>query len=176
MKDWLILSLLTIELGGTFGLASAEAVAVSSGEIEVTLSVEVGGNPASVVAHFIDPGDNQETVTLGHQGAGTYEGTALVERADLIVVFEAIGAGATSELARPITLTELGVDPALLLEGSSTIEPQENELTLNAATERWGWAALGLGAGALSLLAWWALADYPKRTRSAMPEPVDQDQ
>ncbi|MDF1595807.1 MAG: hypothetical protein P1T08_06890 [Acidimicrobiia bacterium] len=176
MKSWLIVSLLTVELGGTFGVASAEAVVVSSGEIEVTLSVEVGGNPVGVVAHFIDPGDDQETVTLGHQGAGIYGGTALVERADLIVVFEAIGAGAVSVLARPVTLTELGVDPALLLDEVGTSAGGDVELRLDATTERWGWAALGLTAAALSLLAWWALADYPKRTRSAMPEPVDEDQ
>lgn len=161
--------MLVIELGGVFGAASAEATAVSSGEMEVTLSVEVGGNPASVVAHLIDPGDNQITTTLTPSG-DSFDGTLVVERADLLVVFEAIGAGSASEQSTAVSLTDLGVAVDVLLEDPENVDEPDAELTLDAATQRWGWAALALGAAALSLLAWWALADYPRRNR---PEPGD---
>ena len=166
--------MLVIELGGVFGAASAEATAVSSGEMEVSLSVEVGGNPASVVAHLIDPGDDQTTTTLARRG-DSFEGTLVVERADLLVVFEAIGVGGTSEQSAPVSLTQLGVAVDVLLDDAGNVDEPDAELTLDAATERWGWAALALGAGALSLLAWWALADYPRRRRSEPEEPPDQD-
>ena len=161
--------MLVIELGGVFGAASAEATAVSSGEMEVTLSVEVGGNPASVVAHLIDPGDNQITTTLTPSG-DSFDGTLVVERADLLVVFEAIGAGGAS-----VSLTDLGVAVDVLLEDPENVDEPDAELTLDAATQRWGWAALALGAAALSLLAWWALADYPRRNRPEPGDMPDQD-
>ena len=162
--------MLVIELGGVFGAASAEATAVSSGEMEVTLSVEVGGNPASVVAHLIDPGDNQITTTLTPSG-DSFDGTLVVERADLLVVFEAIGAGGASA----VSLTDLGVAVDVLLEDPENVDEPDAELTLDAATQRWGWAALALGAAALSLLAWWALADYPRRNRPEPGDMPDQD-
>ena len=172
---YVLLLALVVELGGSFGAASVEGEGVLSGEIEVTISVTVGGDPVSVVAHFVDPGDDQLTVTLGARGDGTHGATAIVERADLIVVFEAIGADGFSEQSRPVSLTDLGLDPTILLDAPGVpADESEAGLTLNAATQRWGWAALGLGAAALSLLAWWALADYPKRRRVGTEEPVDQ--
>lgn len=170
MRVLLTLLLLSVELGGVFGTASAEAAAVSSGEIEVTIKVSVAGNPTSVVAHLVDPGDDQQTVTLAHLGGGEYSGIAITERADLVVVFEAIGADASSELSPPVTLVELGVDPGIMLDDAPVIGGDDGELTLDAATERWGWAAVALGAAALSLVAWWALADYPKRRRDEIDE------
>lgn len=171
MRTLLVLLLLSAELGGGFGSATAEAVAVSSGEIEVTITVTVATRPVSVVAHLVDPGDDQQTVTLGDRGDGEYAGAAVTERADLVVVFEAIGADGSSELSRPVTLIELGVDPTIMLDDTSVIGGDDDGLTLDAATERWGWAAVALGAAALSLVAWWALADYPKRRREEKAGP-----
>jgi hypothetical protein len=171
MRTLLVLLLLSTELGGVFGPATADAVAVSSGEIEVTITVTVATGPVGVVAHLVDPGDDQQTVTLGHQGDGEYAGAAVTERADLVVVFEAIGADGSSELSRPVTLIELGVDPTIMLDDTSVIGGGDDGLTLDAATERWGWAAVALGAAALSLVAWWALADYPKRRREEKAGP-----
>lgn len=173
MRFLLALLLLSTELGGVFGPASAEAVAVSSGEIEVTITVAMTTRPVSVVAHLVDPGDDQQTVTLGHQGDGEYAGVAVTERADLVVVFEALGTDGSSELSRPVTLIELGVDSTIMLDDTSVIGGDDDGLTLDAATERWGWAAVALGAAALSLVAWWALADYPKRRRKEKAEPQE---
>ncbi len=164
--------LMSVEVGGAFGAASADAAAVSSGEIEVAISVEVAGSPSSVVAHVVDPGDDQESVSLGPVATGAFAGSAVVERADLVVVFEAIWPDGSSELSRPLMLTELGVDPELLLDQSPRNGREDDGVTLDLATERWGWAALALGAAALALLAWWALGDYPGRSRQ--PDPMDR--
>jgi hypothetical protein len=167
--------LLSLELGGAFGVGSVEGIAVSSGEIQVSMSVEVAGIPSSVVVHFVDPGDDQTTVSLVGRGEGRFSATATVERADLVVVFEAVWADGSSELSRPVTLTELGLDSSILLDGNGAVTDEETELTLDATTERWGWAAVALGATALALLAWWALADYPKRSRAdEVDEPSGQ--
>ena len=80
----------------------------------------------------------------------------------------------SSQLSRPLTLTELGVSTDLLFAPSGT-EVEDDGVSLDATTERWGWAALALGAAALALLAWWALADYPKRRSREEPQPSDQD-
>ncbi len=173
MKTLLTVAILAIEVGGVFGSASADAVAVSSGEIEVTISVVVEGAPVTVVAHLVDPGDDRATVTLANRGGGEYAGTSLTERADLVVVFEAIWADGSSNLSRRVALVELGVDPAVLLD-ETTGGQEDGVITLDAATERWGWAAIALGAAALSLLAWWALADYPKLRPSEPDESSDQ--
>ena len=173
MRTLFLLALASVELGGAFGVAAAEGVAVSSGEIEVTISVVVEASPVNVVAYLVDPGDDQATVALGPRAGGEYAGTAISERADLVVIFEAIWADGSSETSRPVTLTELGLDPAVLLDEAGVVDTDDEELTLDAATERWGWAAVGLGAAALSLLALWALAEYPRRRRSEAEETVD---
>lgn len=164
--------MMVVQLGGAFGAAEAAATLISSGEMELTLEVEVGGNPVSVVAHLIDPGDDQTTTTLAHQGGGLYSGVTVTERADLVVVFEAVGVGNDSIMSRPVRLTELGLDPDVLIDPSIASTEEIDGLTLDAATERWGWAAVALGAAALSLLAWWALGEYPRRRRR--PDEVDQ--
>ncbi|HSR44809.1 MAG TPA: hypothetical protein VLT15_06225 [Acidimicrobiia bacterium] len=173
MKTLVSVAFLVIEVGGVFGPASADAVAVSSGEIEVTISVVVDGAPATVVAHLVDPGDDRSIVTLMNRGEGEYAGTALTERADLVVIFEAIWADGSSNLSRRVALVELGVDPAVLLDEAAAGQ-EDRVVALDAATERWGWAALALGASSLSLLAWWALADYPKLRRSEPDGSPDQ--
>ncbi len=168
MKSVLLIVFMTVQVGGVFGDASADAGVVSSGEIEVVVRVEVAGRPSSVIAHFVDPGDDQSRVALALDATGAYVGTARVERADLVVVFEAIWSDATSDMSRPLTLLELGVDPQILIdESADEVSDDGGIVTLDATTERWGWAALALGATALALLAWWALADYPRRSRQS---------
>lgn len=176
MKFLIAALLLTLELGGSFIDSSVDGEVVSSGEIEITVSVTVEGGPSTVVMHLVDPGDDQVTVTLGHQGGGVHTGVAIAERADLVVVYEAIWPDGTSETSQPTTLTELGMDPAILLDNPDVTTPEEEgNLTLDAATERWGWAALALGAAALSLLAWWALADYPRKDRTKVEDSTTGD-
>lgn len=174
MKALLAVALLAVEVGGVFGSGSADAVAVSSGEIEVVISVAVEGAPVGVVAHFVDPGDDRMTTTLAERGDGEYAGTTIAERADLGVIFEAIWADGSSNLSRRISLVELGVDPGVLID--EAIQAPEGEvLALDASTKRWGWAALALAAAALSLLAWWALGEYPKLRGSTAEQLPDQD-
>ena len=94
-----VLVALAVPIGGVFGDGSATAVIASEGQISVDLRVE-GPADSAVVAHLIDPGDNQETVTLGSQTDGIFTGSVVVENANLVVVFEALATNGASTLSR----------------------------------------------------------------------------
>lgn len=139
-------------LGGAFGEASAEGRALSSGKVQVEISVEVS-DAQTVVAHVIDPGGDQETVPLVHRGDERFSATIEIRKADFVIVFEALSV-ATSAQSQPVRLTELGLDPALI-GGPTTTAPPDGA----SATRQWGWAGLALAALSLALVAWWALPE-----------------
>ena len=145
-----------VELGAPFVGASADAE--EAGDfLRVDLEVELNVDVATVVAHVLDPGGDQETVALNHRGGARFGAVTTTERADLVVVFEAVRAG-EGVLSQPTTLTELGVDPALLEPGRGFAPPPtEAPEVVGPTARRWGWAAVALGAGALALLAFWAM-------------------
>jgi hypothetical protein len=149
----LTLLLLSVELGGAFGTASASGRELSAAAIEVELTVEVPGG-GSVVAHLFEPGVEQKTVALADRGSGTHGGIFETRRVDLIVVFEALASDGGVQ-SQPVRLTELGLDPALL--GILPVRPATTEEGIPLEVEQWGWAALGLAAAALVALALWAL-------------------
>jgi hypothetical protein len=173
---YLVVMMLSVELGGAFGMASAQGRELSSTSIEVNLSVEVRGG-GSVVAHLLEPGADQRTIALADRGGGVYGGFFDTRKVDLIVVFEVLGSDVSVQ-SPPVRLTDLGLDPALLgiLPGgpTTTITPA----SAGSASEQWGWAGLGLGALALAFLAWWALPDRERKMADAAASEeamVDQD-
>jgi len=150
----LILVFATI-LGGAFGDAGAAATPAAGGQLEVTFTIEVGGDAGAVIAHIVDIGGDQFTSSLAPQGAGVWSGTTVTDASNLVVVFEAIRVDGTADLSEPVTLATLGVDPALIgVEGSGTTVPADDGLSQR--TLRWGWGALALAALALAFLAFWA--------------------
>ncbi len=153
----LLLALLAfVDLGAAFQNASAYGDGRGDAQLFVDVQVEVAGDFTTVVAHFIDPGDDQQTVSLAPRGGSFYGGQAVVERANLVVVFEGIRADRSSELSAPTDLIALGVDPDLFAFPDDQAPPPEDE-----GTPAWVWLVLALVAAALSGLALWAMKDYP---------------
>jgi hypothetical protein len=144
----------TLGLGGDFQEASAQGRELGPDTIAVELSVRVEGAQA-VVAHVIEPGGDQQTVPLVRREDDRYSTSIELRKADFVVVFEAVGAGGSTQ-SDPVRLTQMGLDPSLIgARPVTTTVPGD----LSDDTRQWGWAGLALGAIALALLAWWALPD-----------------
>lgn len=142
--------LLLVPAGDGFGEAGASADLIGTDRIRVELTVEIGG-AGSVVAHLIEPGEQQQTVALADRGGGVFGAVLESRQVDLVVVFEVLGDAPRQSV--PLRLTDLGVDRATLGMVAPLVE-------LGSETDdssQWGWLGLGLGAAALSLLAVWAL-------------------
>ena len=165
MHVFLLFLVLSVPIGGAFGEAVAEGTVVGNGVISIELEVEVPG-ATSVVAHILDPGDDQMTLAMNPRAGDVFAVAAEVEQADLIVVFEILD-GRETIVSRPVNLSELGVDPGVL--GSvvppnrltSDAEEEAAEGVLTPAIRRNLWLAVALAAGALSLLAVWAAGPKP---------------
>lgn len=154
----LLALVLWVPVGGVFGEAVAEGSSTETGLISIEIEVEVPA-ATSVVAHIIDPGDGQTTLSMYPRTGGVFAVSAEVEQADLVVVFEVLD-GQEVVMSRPVTLSELGVDPAAL---GAIVEPNllevetpTPEVGITPATRKNIWLAVALGASALALLAIWA--------------------
>ncbi len=145
------LVVLALQVGAGFGAASAELISTTPNAMEVELRVEVLQSPESVVAHLVFPDETPLVIPLVQREDAVFGIRTEIKPLNYQVVFESIGAeGAQSEQN---SLTDLGlVFPQPQAETTTTIESG-----LSPATQRWGWLGLGLGAAALSALAFWAL-------------------
>jgi len=159
--------LLSVNLGGGFGDAAAVATDRGDGTISVEIEVEAPG-AAIVAAHFIDPGDGQETRALGARTGDVFGGIMELEQANLVVVFEAIDGRGDSLLSRPVTLLELGIDPAALGTNAPTVllvEESADQPRFSPEIERGIWIAVGFAAASLALLAYWVAGPKPTPAR-----------
>ncbi len=148
---WLSAVLLfLVPAGDGFGEATATAEQIGTDRIRVELQVAIEG-AGSVVAHVIEPGGQQETVSLADRGGGEFGAVLESRQIDLVVVFEVLGDDPRQ--SDPLRLTELGVDRATLGMVAPLVEVAEED----DDTTQWGWLGLGMGAAALSLLAVWVL-------------------
>jgi len=172
--------LVIIVLGGPFGEATVEGTH-SADRLRVEFEVEVEDAPVAVVVHVADPGQTQETISLGKRSPGVWGGLADLEVMNFVVVFEAIDANGQGTLSEPTTLLELGLDPALIgLEEVVPVGENEGDQPLSARTRRWGWGAAALTAVALALLAVWAMGDRVggehAPVRGKRPKPPEEPQ
>ncbi len=148
---WLAAVLLVlVPAGDGFGEATATADQIGPDRIRVELEVMIDG-AGSVVAHVIEPGGQQETVSLADRGGGEFGAVLESRQIDLVVVFEVLGENPRQ--SDPLRLTELGVDRATL----GMIAPLVEVTDEDDDTTQWGWLGLGMGAAALSMLAVWVL-------------------
>ena len=147
--------LLAVELADPFGEAAAAGRQLSAQVIEVDVTVTVTGG-GSVVAHLIDPGDQERTVAMAARGGETYGTVFETAPSDLVVVFEVVG-DEGSTLSEPVSLTQLGLDPALVGQLPGGLAGVGDDSGQSETVRRWGWLGLALGAASLSLLAVWAL-------------------
>lgn len=142
-----LILLLAIDAGSGFGEATVVGRELSASRMELNLEVEVpGGGP--VVAHLLDPGGVQETLALVERRPGVFGGFVEVRRLDWVVVFEALGAGSVE--SRPLRISEMGLDPALL--GRSPGVTATTRVAAEPAAAGYGWLAVGTGAAALGVL------------------------
>ena len=167
MNMILVALLAVIVLGGPFGEATVEG-APAGDHLRVEFEVVVAGTPAAVVVHAVDPGQTQETISLGDRGGGIWGGLADLDLMNFVVVFEVVYPEADGAVSEPTTLLELGLDPALIgMEDPVVVEEDEGDRPLSAVTRRWGWGAVALTAVALALLAVWAMGDRIKPKQDA---------
>jgi hypothetical protein len=137
-------------------------------ETTMVIDLSVSG-PAgdSVVAHLVEPGGNQQVVSLEERSFGRFGGVAEVPKLDLIVVFESLDGRTQSD---PMRLTDMGLDREVL--GLSPVAPTTTSPGVSSRTSGWGWLALGTGAAALAALALWAL---PERQAKDEPEEAEDE-
>ena len=148
---WLVaVLLLLMPAGDGFGEATASAEQIGPDRIRIELEVMIEGT-GSVVAHVIEPGGQQETVSLADRGGGEFGAVLESRLIDLVVVFEVLGE--EPRQSDPLRLTQLGVERATL----GMVAPLAEVAEEDDDTEQWGWLGLGMGAAALSLLAVWVL-------------------
>jgi hypothetical protein len=144
--------LLAAELGAGFGTAAATVVSTTDQSMVVDLHVGIETPADSVVAHFSIPGEETVVIPLLPRDGVTYGVTTELKLADYQVVFEAVGPeGAVSNAVR---LSEMGVDTSFGEQPTATIDTGDER---SPETRRWLWLGVALGAGSLSVLAFWAL-------------------
>lgn len=153
MSFWFALVVLLAPVGAPFGEGAAVAEETSPSTVDLDLTVE-GPAGASLVAHLVEPGGAQQTVSLREREAGLFGAVVEVAKVDYVVVFEVVREGSPVQ-SDPVRLTALGLDPGVLGGGQSV--PTTSAEGLTNETRQWGWLGLALGLGALSLLAVWVL-------------------
>jgi hypothetical protein len=144
---------MSVVLGAPFGKAEARALEVDTG-MTIEVSVELEGGRSAVLARVVAFAGELPAVALVDQGDGRWVGMLrLSGREDVQVAFEAIDADGSSEISELSTLTELGVDPAVV---SST---RPNRPPTEEPGPSW-WLIGGAAAGilALVLLVVWVIA------------------
>lgn len=161
MTALLAVILAAVELGTAFGGAAAEGSELTAATMEVEIVVSLSDSDGPVIAHLGLPGEPATTRAMAMRGPGRWGTILELRRADWRVVFEDV---ATGDLSEEASLTDLGLDPALLglLPGQ---EPEAPEPT--APSPPWGWlvAALVALVAAVALVRLGARSARPRHLR-----------
>lgn len=163
--------LLSVTLGAPFGEAEARALEIDSG-MTIEISIEVDGGRSAVLARTVAIAGEFPPVAFVDQGDGTWVGVLRFSgREDVQVAFEAIDAGGQSEISDLSTLTELGVDPAVISSSRPT------QLPLEEPGPNW-WLVGGVAAGltALILIVVWVVDNKVDQQSEKPDRPADSDQ
>jgi hypothetical protein len=163
MKAIGIALLLALELGGAFGAATATVESIADDSMILTLEVELKSSAEAVVAHLAFDDDPQIALPLLDRGGGVFGITTELPAKNYAVVFEAIGID--DGLSPAVLISDLGADFGDNDVPTPTTEPKPDE-GLSPATKRFGWLALALTAGSLSLLAVWVIIGRDKDAES----------
>lgn len=95
----------------TFTGAEVTGSEVTAATMEVDLEVALRGSGGPVVVHLLLPGEPEHVSPLARRSDTRWGALLELRRADWTVVFEDVDSGAVSE---EMTLTDIGLDPALL--------------------------------------------------------------
>lgn len=139
-------------IGGAFGSASATVESIDDGVMVIELRVEVLDSAESVVAHLAFDDEPILTLPLLDRGDGTFGIRTELEPKNFFVVFETVGP--EREESAPVSLTQLGAE--LRPESGITTTTVADD-ALSEDSQQMLWLAIALGAGSLSLLAFWVL-------------------
>jgi len=143
--------LLSVTLATPFGDAEARALEIDSG-MTIEVSVAVDGGRSAVLARVVAFAGELPPVALVDQGNGTWTGILnLSGREDVQVAFEAI-AGGESHISELTSLTDLGVDPAVISATRPTQLPPED-----TGPDWWLIGGIAAGVAALALLVAWTI-------------------
>ena len=160
----LLAMLLSVVLGAPFGEAEARAIEVDTG-MTIEVSVELDSGRSAVLARVVAFAGELPPVALVDQGDGRWVGILrLSGREDVQVAFEAIDADGSSDISELSTLTELGVDPAVVSPTRPTTPPAEEP-----GPDWWLIGGAVAGIAALILLVVWAVAGAADK-RSGEPD------
>ena len=151
---------LSVELGGAFGSASATVESLNDAAMLVDIEVEVSVSAQAVVVHLTFEDDPKLALPLLDRGDGVFGIRTELKPKNYIVVFEAVGA--EDPLSRPVSLVELGAD--LNIDVPGVLPTVEEDSGLSPGAMRFGWLALALGAASLSALAFWVLGGRDNST------------
>jgi hypothetical protein len=161
-----------VMLGGVFGSATATVESIDDGVMIVTIEVEFSGTTDTVIAHLTFEDDEPLALPLLDRGDGKFGLRTELEPKNYFIVFEAVGD--TSERSDPVSLTEMGAELGPERGGTTTTLGDDE---LSNDSQRFLWLAIALGAGSLSLLAFWVLGGRDEDEEELDDEnvPVDED-
>ncbi len=144
--------LLSVTLAAPFGDAEARALEIDSG-MTVEVSVAVDGGRSAVLARVVALAGELPPVALVDHGNGRWVGILrLSGREDVQIAFEAIDAAGQSDLSDLTTLTDLGVDPAVISSSRPTQLPP-----VKRGPNWWLVGGVAAGLAALVLIVVWAV-------------------
>lgn len=144
---WILIVLALVDIGAGFGGAEVSGVEATAATIEVDFLVQLESSDGPALVHLTLPGESL-TRPLVERRPGRWGAVLELRRADWQVVFEDVPAG---RLSAPASLTELGMEPALLgVLPSSTVPPAEPP-----TPRAWGWLVTAVIAGLAALALVW---------------------
>lgn len=163
--------LLSVTLTAPFGNAEARALEIDSG-MTIEVSVVVEGGRSAVLARAVALAGELPPVALVDQGNGTWVGILRFSgREDVTVAFEAIDGGGESVISDLTSLTDLGVDPAVISPTRPTQLPPEE-----TGPNWWLVGGIAAGLGALILLVVWAAGNRVDKQAENPDNSTDVDQ
>lgn len=162
MKILALMLIAAVELGGSFGTATATSADLTDTTMTIDIEVEVRTSGEAVVAHLSFGDDATLTLPLLDRGGGVFGLRTELDRKNYLVVFEAVGD--PDAVSQPVSLTDMGAE---LGSGDSGTpgDIRDDDGGLSAQTRSLGWLALALGAASLSALAFWVLGGRNSRDR-----------
>jgi len=167
----LLAMLLSVVLGAPFGEAEARALEVDTG-MTIEISVDVDGGRSAVLARVVAFAGELPPVALVDQGDGRWVGILrLSGREDVQVAFEAIDGGGSSDISELSTLTELGVDPAVVSPTRPTTPPAEEP-----GPNWWLIGGAVAGIAALVLLVAWAVVGVADKRSADSGDTADVEE
>lgn len=152
MGHGLISLVAAVILGGAFGSAAANVESIDGDVMMVEIEVEVLESADSVVAHLSFE-EEELVLPLLDRGDGTFGIRTELPARNYSVVFEAVGEG--GESSEPTTLSQMGAE--LRPESAVATTSAEDDEGLSDESQSLLWLAIALGAGSLSLIAFWVL-------------------